>query len=279
MAFSPDRRFLASATEHHVSLWDANPDSETFGQLFVPPLEGHTKTVNTIAFSPDGQTLASGGDDLSVILWDVNQKSTTFGESLGQLELEPKTAIMDLYFDELGAKLVCVGISNIHVLEMADMPPEENRSTLFPISTSMYDPAFRLISTNPSGSIMAVPEENVITFWDIDQSSQTFGKKLPESLDSPGSRIYATDFSPDGRMLASGDNSEQVQLWDLVDHQAIGPSLLGHKNDVLNIRFSPDGLNLASGDVDGVAILWDLDLESWKAIACRRANRNLTQEE
>lgn len=279
LAFSPDGRFLASATEHHIYLWDAHPDSETFGQQVAPPLEGHTKTVNTIDFSPDGQILASGGDDLSIILWDMNQKSTAFGESLGQFVLEPESAIMELYFDETGTKLVSVGISNIHILEMAEMLTEGNRSIGLPISTRYYDPAFRLISTNPTASIMAVPEENVITFWDIDQGSQTFSKKLPVSLDSPGGRIYATDFSPDGRLLASGDNSEQLQLWSMVDHQPIGPPLLGHKNDVLNLRFSPDGMSLASGDYGGVVILWDLELGDWIAQACRRANRNLTQQE
>jgi WD40 repeat protein len=87
------------------------------------------------------------------------------------------------------------------------------------------------------------------------------------------------DFSPDGRILASGDDYGRLQLWNMESRLPIGPPLVGHDADIFNLSFSPDGSKLASGDIGGNVVLWDIVLEHWVDIACQRANRNLTQQE
>ena len=65
LAFSPDRRLLASASHEGVKLWDAASKQEP------RTLEGHASYVHSVAFSPDGRLLASGGQNSEVIIWDA----------------------------------------------------------------------------------------------------------------------------------------------------------------------------------------------------------------
>ena len=52
--------------ENSIILWDVES-----GQPLSPPLTGHARAVRSVAFSPDGKTLASGSADRTIIFWEV----------------------------------------------------------------------------------------------------------------------------------------------------------------------------------------------------------------
>ena len=283
LAFSPDGRILAAAAgDTYIYLLDSDPNSELFGQALAPPFSGHLKAVNTVAFHTDGKILASGSEDRSIIFWDVAQDSSTFGEPLLVLQTDHEYEIMELYYNLTGDKLLSVADSDFILWDNSTFPPQGDTPIRLPFVEQFnwrFMAASRSKTTNSAASILAWPIENVIMFLDLESNSTTFGKLLPESLESPGGEIKAADISPDDHLLASGDLYGWVQLWDLDNNQQLGPPLVGYINELTNVRFSPDSLTLVSGDSSGIAILWDLELESWKNKACQRANRNLTPEE
>ena len=69
--------------------------------------------------------------------------------------------------------------------------------------------------------------------------------------------IFSTAFSPDGRILASGNDDFTIQLWDANTGEQIA-TLTGHLERVWSVAFSPDGKTLASGSDDGTVLLWRL---------------------
>ena len=76
VVYSPDGEVLASGSgDRTVKLWAVNAlwlEDMGLVQRNIATFEGHTKKVNSIAYSPDGKILASGSDDTAIKLWDVN---------------------------------------------------------------------------------------------------------------------------------------------------------------------------------------------------------------
>jgi WD40 repeat protein len=78
LAFSPDSKLLANACQNNTQLWEISS-----GKLRAT-LKGHLDAVMGVAFSPDGKTLATGGDDRKVKLWNIATE-----QEVATLELLP----------------------------------------------------------------------------------------------------------------------------------------------------------------------------------------------
>jgi hypothetical protein len=94
--------------------------------------------------------------------------------------------------------------------------------------------------------------------------------------------VFRLAISPDGKNLVSVDESEKILLWELATRRSKQVLVQGNSGEGVNIAelyFRPDGSKLIVVLRDGNILELDLSIESWQARACRRANRNLTQEE
>lgn len=107
------------------------------------------------------------------------------------------------------------------------------------------------MTLSPDGKRLAMSHNNDVTLWDVDRQQQV------ALLRGHTSSIVALQFSPDGRMLASGSKDRYVRLWDL--QEGSEPLVLdGHRGEVGAVSFSPDGGLLASGDGRGQLKVWSL---------------------
>ena len=198
--------------------------------------------VLALAYSPDGSTLASAGDDAVVLLRDVAS-----GRMIGRLEGH-RDAISSLAFSPDG-KTLATG-SYDHTLKLWDVASGRAKVKLEGHTNWVFAVAF-----SPDGSSLAsAGHDKTVRVWDAVTGRET------AQLSGHTASVRTVAFAPGrtGRVLASGGADRTVILWDLRT-QSPRARLEGHKGSVRALAFSPDGATLATGGEDGEVRLWDED--------------------
>jgi len=231
--------------------------------------------VTSVAFSPDGNRIASGSADNTVRLWspdgkpigqplrhddwvtsvafspDGNRIATasadntvrlwdTDGKPIGQ-PLRHDDTVLTVAFSPDGTRVASGGVDKTVRLWDA--------ATGQPIGPPLrHDDSVISVAFSPDGSRIATGSGKTVRFWNVATGQPVGGPMEHDDL------VNAVAFSRNGT-LASASADKTVRLWDM-NGQPIGEPLR-HDDSVLSVAFSPDGTRIAAGDYDRTIRLWD----------------------
>jgi len=223
-------------------------------------LSGHSDAVNSVAFSPDGQMLASASDDKTIKLWSVET-----GKTLRTLSGHSHW-VTAVAFNPDGSTLASG--SGDQTIMLWTVASGTELCTLSGHSSNVCSVAF-----SPDGSMLISRDlGGVINLWTI--ATGTF-KELVKSSGVPENAI----FSFDGNIIAWGSSQGDIELYDVSKDDLLDTLLYPYPNDtfgigdeayVLTVEFSPDGKILAAGYSDKSIKLWDVstckEIREFKAL-------------
>ena len=206
------------------------------GSQLKATLEGHTDAVWSVAFSPDGSTLASGSWDRTIHLWNPNtaqHKNLLIGH----------TDIVSVAFSPDGGTLASgswdktIRLWNPHTGKLKRTLPAQPGS----VASVAFSPDGELLASG--GDYQTLLLWNTTT-WQVERQ-----------LTGHTGLVDVVVFSRNGEMLASSSRDKTIRLWD--PHTGTHIRTLTDTDTVNRLAFSPDGGTLASGSWDNAIRLWN----------------------
>ncbi len=211
----------------------------------VPPgftlrhtLKGHTKFIYDLAWSPDGNTLASGSEDTTIRLWDTHT-----GQHIHTLSRH-------------SAGVYCVAWSP----DGQTLASGAEDSTIR-LWNPQAEPQFRTLSEHSNGvyCVSWSPDSKMFVSGAVDRTIRLWDAqsgKVLQVLPLQQGPIFSLVWSPKGDMIASSANDGIIRLWDAQAGKLLY-ALGGHTNNVNSLAWHPKGTILASGSADRTIKLWN----------------------
>ncbi|HEX9990798.1 MAG TPA: WD40 repeat domain-containing protein [Chloroflexia bacterium] len=209
--FQPGGKMLAAAGSSSVYIWQPPYKSTTPTVISYPT----DNVVNSVAFSSDQHTLATGNLNAGVRVHDV-----------GNLGAEPTVLphewVNEVAFSPDGHLLASIGgfVSDEgHTVKIWDLR--------HPVPTAMALPGDNVtgetVAFSPDGKFLAASGQGgEVQLWGLNQLASAGARPTPTFVLEVGSVVYSVAFSPDSKILAAADSGGEVRLWDIDELQKEG---------------------------------------------------------
>ncbi|MCQ3929394.1 MAG: hypothetical protein DPW16_02960 [Chloroflexi bacterium] len=267
-AYSPDGTLFATATnDGSVNLLVANTST------IKMKIEAHQGRALHLAFSPDGQIIASTGDeDKSVRVWSVEtgRELIVFSDFFAN-----PMSVEALSFSPDGMTLAAAGMKDIYTpvdregfsrwsVQPAVLVWDIEQKNLVTTLLGMDERISDLAYSNDSKQIAASTWNGSIYIWNIAKNSAAIQNEPLITLRDSVNQLNGIAYSPTEHILASVSFGGQVQLWSVADQETtetLPIELDGESirfDNPVGVEFSPDGQKLAAWDLNGPVIIWNI---------------------
>ena len=277
---------LSGADDNTVKVWDIA------SLKAIRTFRGHDKWVRACTFGPDGKWLLSGSHDARVLRWavhDYEEVRVLHSRAL----IGHDDEVMSAMFSATGDQIVTA--SQDRTAKTWDLKTGSVRKVLregheFLVSSSAFFPdgkslvtaavdntvrvwdfaggtqRMRLTGTGRSAAVAVSHDGRWIAtgsdrspgdeFWKAKLWNSDTGE-LAISLAQHRSEVTAVAFSPDDRLLLTGDASGRCRVWDLAQRKPVF-QLDGHNGRVVSAVFLPDGRQAMTASIDNSVVRWDV---------------------
>jgi len=202
-------------------------------------LKGHSSYVNTLAISPDGQTLVSGSADKTIKIWNLST-----GQEIRTLTGH-SNPVNSIVISPDGQTLVSGSADK--TIKIWNLSTGQEIRTL----TGHSNPVNTLALSSDWQTLVSGSADKTIKIWNL-----STGQEI-RSITGNFSYVNALAISPDGQTLVSGNADKAIKIWNLSTGQEIR-TLIGHSSYVDCLVISPEGQTLVSGSADKTIKIWNL---------------------
>ena len=237
LAFTGGGKQLEVADDDAVGTWNLTDQVRITARPFASPAQG-----NAVAFSPDGQTVATGSADGNVQLWD-----TATQQEIGAPMSSDAQPVAAVAFSPDGT-LVAAGSADGNV-QLWDTATQQEAGSALVAGAAEVD----ALAFSPDGKLLATGgQDGAARLWDVATGSQ-IGATM-----ATGDAVSALTFGGGGTTLASAESDGATELWEVSTQAQTGAALTVQGSaGVSALAFSPAADALATGNGNGSIQLWN----------------------